>query len=892
MVKKENGMCDKYLEGYNMNEIKWYSLGVNEVINRLKTNLQQGLGLFEAADRKSKYGSNQVITYKQENILLRFLRQFHNSLIYILLVSSIIAIYLDALVDAGVIFGVMVLNAIFGFIQEGKAEKSLSKIRNMLASTAQVIRDGKKIVIPSSDLVVGDIVLIARGDKVPADVRLCESKNLLVQEAVLTGESMPVEKDVKEVKEGTILSERYSMLYSGTIVNSGYGLGVVVTVGCDTEIGKIGKELTDVESIDTPLLREMNNFGVWLTVLIIVLAVAVFLVGALFWNDTSSNMFMAIVGLTVAAVPEGLPPVISIILAIGVTRMAKSRAIIRRLPAVETMGAVTTICTDKTGTLTANSLEVQTVVTADQRYCLDKEIDYEQAGLRSVVSSVLLCNDAHLNQHNDIIEPYGNPTDVALMNLGLKCKFDVKLLQKKILRTDLIPYETEHKFMATLHHDHEDDGIIYIKGAPEIILEKCKKQQVGNEDKPLDKGFWLKNIENLASLGQRVIAVASKKTSPNKSNLKFSDLEDDLVFIGLFGLIDPPRKEAILAVKECQGAGIKVKMITGDHAVTARAIADQVGIVSSKVLTGDMIDAMSDEELLAAVLEVNVYARTTPKHKIRLVKALQKNGEIVAMTGDGVNDAPALKQSDIGVAMGLSGADVAKETADMVLTDDNFSTIVNAVHEGRTIYDNLKKAVIFTLPTSFAQAFAVIIAILLGIDLPITPVQILWVNMVTAVLLSIPLGFDQSSLDVMQQAPRGSKDKLLSKYLMWRVFLVSLVLVAMIFALFVLVQTVAGDLGLARTVAVNALVAGEVMYLFNCRNLRGSSLNLSAFLGSKPVLFSVFSMIFLQMAFTYLPVMQKFFGTSYLGIIHWVCIIFAAIISFFLIEIEKVVVNR
>jgi len=587
-----------------------------------------------------------------------------------------------------------------------------------------------------------------------------------------------------------------------------------------------------------------------------------------------------------------LPPIMTIILAIGVTRMAKHKAIIRRLPAVETMGSVTTICTDKTGTLTRNELAVRSLVTSKRTYLLDENLALDNPDLEQGITSVVLCNDAELSHHGTSYDTYGNPIDMALVKLGLKFKFDPQLLRQKFPRNDLIPYETEHKFMATLHHDHDGNGFIYIKGAPEIILKRCRSQQVDGVAKPLDKDYWHNHIEKLASSGERVIAVAYKPTTSAQSTLHFADVENDLVLIALFGLIDPPRREAMLAVQECQRAGINVKMITGDHASTAMAIAGRVGIKADVVLTGAMIDNMSDEDLSRISSQVDVYARTTPQHKLRLVKALQKHGEIVAMTGDGVNDAPALKQADIGIAMGQKGSDLAKESSEMVLADDNFTTITYAISEGRTIYDNLKKAVLFILPVSFAQALAVIVAILFGLVLPITAVQILWVNMITAVTLCLAFGFEPADAGVMQRPPRDPKISLLSWHLMWRVFLVSLVFAMAIFGLFIFVYYKGIDLEIARTVAVNVLVVGEVMYLINCRNLKNSSINLRSFFGSKPVLLSILVIMVLQLMFTYLPFMQDFFNTASISFGHWGYIVAAGVVTFCLVEVEKAFLRR
>jgi calcium-translocating P-type ATPase len=872
---------------YNTTNINWHALSIEEVLSELAANLQVGLTASEVLTRQEIYGFNLCVAQKPESIFWRFLRQFNNVLVYILLVSAMITVCLTQWVDTSVILGVVVLNAIFGFIQEGKAQKALEAIRAMLAPTTQVIRNGQRIVISTVELVPGDLVVIHRGDKIPADLRVGEAKNLQAQEAILTGESLPVDKQVMPVLENTLLSERGSMLYSGTLVTNGRGLGIVVATGSNTEVGKIGTLLAHIKSVDTPLLRQMNVFGHWLTALIVAIGVMVFVVGALVWHDSSTSMFMAVVSLIVAAVPEGLPPIMTIILAIGIARMAKQNAIVRRMPAVETMGAVTTICTDKTGTLTGNELTAQFIVTTQQQYLNDDETVSDHPDLKAAIISGILCNEAELYSHDSSYKARGNPIDVALMMLGLQAKFDVHLWQQKLPRIDLIPYETEHKFMATLHHDHTGQGFIYIKGAPEIILKKCKTQAVCGTVVSLDAIYWQQAIERLTSVGQRVIAVAYKTAEAKKLDLLFDDVNDDLILVALFGLIDPPRSEAILAVKECQHAGINVKMITGDHAMTAAAIAEQVGIVDCKVLTGDELDAMSDQELAKIAPNINVYARTAPQHKLRLVKALQSQGEIVAMTGDGVNDAPALKQADIGIAMGHKGADIAKESADMVLADDDFATIVHAVSEGRTIYDNLQKAIIFILPTSFAQAFVVIVAILFRLALPITAVQILWVNMITAVTLSLALGFEPAEHDVMCRSPRNPNIPLLSWFLIGRSFFVSVFLVASVFGLFLLEHNKISDLAVARTVAVNMLVFGEIFYLVNCRNLKNSSLHLKTFFGSFPVLSSIVVVVLFQLLFTYTPLMQRFFGTTAIGLMHWSYIIAAAGVFFGLVELEK-----
>jgi magnesium-transporting ATPase (P-type) len=597
--------------------LKCHVLPVSQVLENLKSN-SEGLSQRDAEKRKKIFGLNVLAVQEPESLILRFLRQFNNILIYILIASALITAYLGKTVDTSVILVVIILNAIFGFIQEGKAEKALAAIRNMLAPKANVMRRGKRYVIPASKLVPGDIVLLQSGDKVPADLRLCEVKNLNIQESILTGESLPVEKNIDPVAEDAPLGERFCMAYSGTIVTSGKGEGVVVATGIKTEIGKISDILADLPPPTTPLLRQMNLFGYWLTLGIIILALGTFLVGAYVWHDSVPETFMAIVGLTVAAVPEGLPPILTIILAIGVIRMAKRNAIIRRLPAVETMGAVTIICTDKTGTLTKNELSVKSLVTGKDRYhVLDlPQIKLnEHKDLELAINAAIYCNDAEMTQiENGKVNFHGDPVDIAFLMLGQHAKIDIHFANEACPRTDLIPYESEHKLMATLNHDHEGNGFIYVKGAPERILEMCTREQSNGKVRALRKDYWAFEVNRLAQSGERVMAIAYKKVVAGHKVLQFKDIETDLVLIAICGLFDMPREEAAGAVLECQDAGIRVKMITGDHAATARAIAKSIGIgTNDKVLTGAEIDALSDRELRKEVFDVDVYARTSPQ---------------------------------------------------------------------------------------------------------------------------------------------------------------------------------------------------------------------------------------------------------------------------------------
>lgn len=885
----------------------WHALTVDETFALLESSTT-GLAESVAKKRAQIYGANKLVTFVAPSLVLRFLRQFHNILIYILLCSGIIAIFFARWIDASVIFGVIVLSAIFGFIQEGKAEKALAAIRNMLAPSARVIRDGRKQVITATHLVPGDLVLIQRGDKVPADLRVIEAYGLMLEEAALTGESMPVEKASVAVAPNAGVSDRLSIAYSGTIVVSGKGTGVVVAIGSDTEIGKVSQLLGNVETPTTPLIAQMNRFGYWLTAAIIILGLLTCAVGVLAWGDVSEEMFMGIVALIVAAIPEGLPPILTIILAIGVTRMAKHNAIVRRLPAVETMGAVTTICTDKTGTLTCNELVAQDLVTAkehyrvatDAIYLVDQQADLSaHHDLKTALLAGILCNDAEVTHAQASTKEdasiYGDAIDKALMLLGHKAKLNVQFEKQTYPREDLIPYESEHKFMATLHHDHVlGKGFICVKGAPELILRMCARETLNGETQPLRLAYWHEQINKLARLGERVVAIARKEVGIGERVLRFEDVSQ-LTMVGIFGFIDPPREEVASAVAQCRAAGIRVKMITGDHAATATAIARQVGIgESAAVLTGAEIDALSDAELAVRVLDVDVYVRTLPQHKLRLVRALQAAGQTVAMTGDGVNDAPALKQADIGIAMGGKGTEIAKEAADMVLADDNFTTIVHAVAEGRTIYENLQKTILYILPTSIGQAFAIVVAILLGWKtMPITAVQVLWINMLTTVTLSLAFGFEPQMSDVMQRPPRPKNEPILSLFLAWRVVFVSALMVCLVFAAFLLAPYFGVD-GIAerRTIAVNAIVIGEVVYLFNCRRIYSSALNFVTLLTGKAVLIGVLAVLALQGLFTYAPIMQRFFGTARIGFAEWGWIVVASIAMFLLIEIEKWIMRR
>lgn len=885
----------------------WHAQAYTDTFEKLDSK-QQGLAQQEAIDRLETYGPNQLPEPEARGPLLRFFSQFHNVLIYVLLLASAVTAMLGHWVDAGVIMGVVVVNAIIGFLQEGKAEDALKAIRNMLSSYAMVIRDGHQIKLAATDLVPGDIVFLQSGDKVPADLRLFRTKGLQIQESALTGESVAVEKITDPVPRDAVIGDRRCIAYSGTLVTHGQGSGIVIATGANTELGHISALVSKVESLTTPLLNQMSQFGRWLTAAILLIAALTFVFGVSLRDYMFTEMFLASVSLAVAAIPEGLPAIMTITLAIGVQRMARRNAIIRRLPAVETLGSVSVICSDKTGTLTRNEMTVRTIVTGGQPFEFsgtgynphgsvslhNHDVDpSEQLLLRQVLQGGLLCNDAALEQSEGDWHIHGDPMEGALLVAGKKGCLDIDEVSRQYPRTDLIPFESEHRFMATLHHSHEGESFIVVKGAPERILEMCVQQKTAEGARPLDQDSWLEWIEHLARQGQRVLAIATKTMPASTTELTFEDAGCDLVLLGLFGLIDPPRDEAVSAVEQCRKAGIKVKMITGDHAATAVAIAGQLQLGNTdKVLTGQELESLSDDELRQQVGDVNVYARVNPEHKLRLVRALQEQGKIVAMTGDGVNDAPALKRADVGTAMGHNGTEAAKEAAEMVLADDNFASIVHAVEEGRTVYDNLKKAIIFILPTNGGEALIIMGAILFGFhQLPLTPVQILWVNMVTAVTLALALAFEPPEKNVMRRPPRDAREPMLSRHLIWRVGFVSLILMTGTFGLFLWEIEQGAGIEYARTVAVNTLVMFEIFYLFNSRYILLSVLSREGLMGNRYVLFAIAVLVVLQLIFTYLPAAQSLFGTAAIGAEVWFRILLVSMSVLFLVELEKYLVR-
>jgi len=887
----------------SITEANWHNISGDITLDKLKSSTS-GLSQTEAKTRLFNCGLNRLPQTPRQSSLIRFFLHFHNILIYVLIGSAVITALLGHWIDTGVILAVVIVNAIIGFIQEGKAEHAMDAIRHMLILRANVIRGGERITIDGEQLVPGDIVLLEAGDKIPADLRLLTTYGLSVQEAILTGESVPVDKGPQTVAQSTLLADRYCMAYSGTLVTSGQGTGVVVATGAATEIGHISGLLSQVESLTTPLVTQMGVFAKWLTILILVIAAILLVFGYFVIHYNFSELFMAVVSLSVAAIPEGLPAVFTITLAIGVQSMARRNAIVRRLPAIETLGSVSVICTDKTGTLTRNEMMVASVLTHCDLFTLEGN-GYEPKGqlklkdahvspeehavLQELARVATLCNDAALHEHNGTWVVEGDPMEGALLSFAGKMNINVH--QERVIwtRTDAIPFDAKHRFMATLNHDHEQHTQIFVKGAPEHILAMCANQRgADGAVDSLDMGYWNGKVESIAALGQRVLAFAVKTIHPQDTVLEYTDVEASLTLLGMVGMIDPPRTEAITSIAECHRADIKVKMITGDHTQTAIAVAKQINLLNTdKVLTGIDIDSLNDAALCQEVLECDVFARTSPEHKLRLVMALQSHDMTVAMTGDGVNDSPALKRADVGIAMGAKGSEAAKEAAELVLTDDNFASIVSAVREGRTVYDNLKKVISWTLPTSAGEAMTIVFALLMGMTLPVTPIQILWINLITVTTLGIALAFEPTEKNTMSRPPRARQEKVLNGELVWQIVLVSILFLCGVFGMYQYAMDRGYSVELARTIALNTLVVMEIFHLFFIRNIYTTSLTWQGLRGTKVVWLAVIVISLAQFAITYFPPLQAVFATESILFLDGLLIIGVGMAFFAFAELEK-----
>lgn len=884
-------------EGKPGDATAWHALEFDRAIAKLDSRVD-GLSGDSAAQRRAEYGPNRIPEPGSAHPAVRLLAHFNSPLIHFLLVAAAAAFLLDHAVDAVVILLVVLVNAAVGYVQEGRAESALAGIRSLISPRAVVRRDGEKRVVDVAELVPGDIALIEAGDRVPADLRITRSRGLAIEEAALTGESVASEKGAAPVPPEAPLGDRHSMAYSGTLVIRGQASGLVVATGSSTQIGRISGMLHKVPPLVTPLLRQIDSFARYLTLAILASGAALFAFAVLVRGFEWADALVAVVAVAVGAIPEGLPAVITITLAIGVQRMAARNAVIRKLPAVETLGATSVICSDKTGTLSRNEMTVVRLQTGTREFSVSGtgyapegtitpagSDPVDASGPEALIRCGALCNDARLvvgeDGNRDVA---GDPMEGALLALAGKAGCDAAQLQAEWPRLDEIPFDASYRYMATLHRGPDDGHVAMIKGAPEAVLALC-----GADARETD---WAAHVERAAGEGERMLAFAMLRFEEPRAAIAHADLKRAKM-LGLMGFIDPPRDEAKRAIAQCRSAGIAVKMITGDHAATALAIARQLALADDpEALTGADIEAMDDGELARRVEHVSVFARASPEQKLRIVRALQSHGHIVAMTGDGVNDAPALKQADVGTAMGITGTEAAREASEIVLLDDNFASIVAAVREGRTVHDNIRKVIAWTLPTNGGEAIVTVLAILAGFTLPMTATQILWINLVTAVTLGLVLAFEPPEPGIMERPPRRRDAPLLTRLLLWRVALVSFLFASVSLAIFFGSQSLGSSIEKARTLTVNMLVVAEIAYLFNVRFLHMRSLTLRGALGTRPVLIALAVVILAQLSFTYLPLLQTVFATEPLTFAEGAVVVAVGFGLLLLLEAEKPVARR
>lgn len=884
-------------------DVRWYQLNTTETMEKLTTS-SAGLSDPQAAQRLEQYGKNTLPEKKQQHPLVRFLLHFNDVLIYILLAAAAITGAMAHWADTIVILGVAVVNALIGFVQENSAEKSLKSIHSMLSNQAIVIRDGAKKEVDASDLVPGDIIVLSPGDKIPADLRLIDVHSLQVEEAILTGESTVVEKQIDAIAKEVMIGDRTNLVYSGTTVSAGTATGVVIATGSATELGHINQMMSDIDPHKTPLIEQMDRLGKGIFYLILVMMAALFVFGYLLRDMDTPELMLALISLAVASVPEGLPAIISIILSLGVQNMARNRAIIRKLPTVETLGAMTVVCSDKTGTLTMNEMTVKAVILAESTYRVDGE-SYEPVGklydettdevvdfqkcpiLTQFITAIDLCNDSQLSQDKEgLWRITGAPTSGALKVLAAKSG----LTTEGAVTLNKIPFDSRYKYMAT-HHDIGGKKLIFITGAPDVLFRLCQNELAPEGIQPFRLQYWEEQMAQYAKQGLRMVATAYKEDTQGIASLDHQHIEQGMVLLGIAGMMDPPRPEAIESINVCQQAGIRVKMITGDHQDTAMAIGAMLNIGNGRdSVTGTQLEHMTDAELEDAAHRYDIFARTSPEHKLRLVKALQERGEVVGMTGDGVNDAPALKQADVGIAMGIKGTEVTKEAADMVLTDDNFSTIANAVREGRRVYDNLKKTILFILPTNLAQGLLIIIAILAGTMIPLTPLQILWMNMATSTTLSFGLALELPEDGMMRRAPRNSKKSVLDLYAIWRIAFVGILIAVSAFAVEAYMMERGYTTEFIRTVLLQTLVTAQWVYMFNCRTAK-FPLDTGMFKNNGLWLVTL-ALAVLQAAIIYIPFMNTIFGTEPLPVKYLGIALAVGVLVFIAVEIEKLIVRK
>lgn len=899
----------------------WHAAESSEVLNLIESS-ENGLSVAEAKKRLSEFGKNLIQRDKGDGVLKLLWGQINNPLIWVLIGSGTLAVLLGKITDGLVVLSVVVINTIIGFIQEYKAGKAIEALADMVPENATVLRDGQYTTIPVAEIVPGDLVQLAAGDRVPADMRLINQKNLSVEEAALTGESLPSQKSIDPVAKDAVIGDRKCMVYSGTLVTSGSATAVVVTTGMLTELGKISDMLSQTTDLKTPLTQKLEVIGKYLTIGIIAITLVILVMGTVRATGQGVLLGLALkdslifaIALAVGAIPEGLPAVVTIALSIGVQRMAKRKAIIRKLPAVETLGSTTVICTDKTGTLTRNEMTVRELWTSSHHLQLtgegysvsgvfmanNEEVNELPADIELLLKDAVLCSDSNIQEEGGYYSITGDPTEAALVVAAAKAGIDPGKLRQDYARKDVIPFDSQLQYMATLNG--ETERRIIIKGAPEVIMKRCAVHIGGS---PLEIQQILAQIELMGSKGMRVLAVAQKDF--NKTELSDIGVQDGFQFIGLLGMIDPPRAEAVEAIKLCHDAGIVVKMITGDHRATARSIGMEIGLSESgDVVTGVELSKMDDETLKETAANTNIFARVAPEHKLRLVKALQNSNQIVAMTGDGVNDAPALKQSNIGVAMGITGTSVSKESADIVLADDNFSSISAAVEEGRRVYDNLLKSLAFLLPTNLGLALILVYGIMFfpfnpltkELLLPMLPTQLLWINLVAAIALALPLAYEVKELEVMKRPPRRPDEPLFNAFVTFRVFFVSILMTAGTLLLFsreysnALNEGIEASIALSRsqTIAVTFVIVFQVFYMIICRSLKDSVFKIG-FFSNRKVFVGIAIIVVLHSLFIYTPFMQKVFGTTALDLRDLMVAIGVGFLIFPIIGLEKLIVRK
>jgi magnesium-transporting ATPase (P-type) len=901
----------------------WHATEYDQVLDEMESALY-GLTSYEAKKRLQEFGANQIKRKRKDGPYKMLWRQINNPLIWVLIGSSTLATLIGKITDGLVVLAVVIINTIIGFIQEFKAGNAIEALSDMVPENATLLRDGTNKTIPVSEIVPGDIVRLEAGDRIPADMRLIHQKNLMVAEAALTGESLPVQKSVRSVNKDAAIGDRKCMVYGGTLVTAGTGIAVVVSTGMSTELGKISDMLGEATDMETPLTKKLATVGKYLTMGVVIITVFIMIIGTIRATGQGVLLNMALkdslifaIALAVGAIPEGLPAVVTIALAIGVQRMAKRKAIIRKLPAVETLGSTTVICTDKTGTLTRNEMTVSELWTIKDSYQVTG-VGYNPSGffllneqkltilpddVKTLLKNTVLCSDANINKEGNEYGIIGDPTEVALIVVAAKANINARELRQKHPRIDVIPFDSDLQYMATLSGIQNSQ--IIIKGAPEVIMKRCVEHLGGNA---LDDQKIISQIERLGSKGMRVLAVAQKAWSKkNSQELTMNDVIEGFQFVGLIGMIDPPRTEAIKAIRACHNAGIVVKMITGDHRATARSIGMDLGLsTNGEVITGFELSTMDEETLSYTVNNINIFARVAPEHKLSLVKALQKNYQIVAMTGDGVNDAPSLKQSNIGIAMGLTGTSVSKESADIVLSDDNFSSIGAAVEEGRRVYDNLIKSLAFLLPTNLGLALILVYGIMFfpfnpitrELLLPMLPTQLLWINLVAAIALAMPLAFEVKEPNVMSRQPRKPDEPLFNKFVTFRVVIVSILMTAGTILLFNWEYSRALSNGIsaikalpkAQTIAVTFVIMFQIFYMINCRSLKDSVFRIGIF-SNYTILIGIGTILTLQGLFVYNPFMQNVFGTTSLDFRDILVSVASGFVIFPLIGIEKYVLS-